>query len=78
MLRGAGRSIPHRCVIRREPPTGFEPVTCSLRVSCSGQLSYRGNARPASAGVESLTGFEPVWAALQAAALPLGHRDTPE
>lgn len=26
-----------------EPEAGFEPATCSLRVSCSAELSYPGN-----------------------------------
>lgn len=30
-----------------------------------------------SQGMESSTGFEPVYAALQTAALPLGHEDVP-
>jgi hypothetical protein len=29
----------------REPMKGFEPPTCRLQISCSGQLSYIGNVK---------------------------------
>ena len=32
----------HTCYAYNEPMKGFEPLTCRLQISCSGQLSYIG------------------------------------
>src|SRR5271167_4583373 len=40
-VRGVRTSVPRGKV---EPGRGFEPLTCALRVRCSGRLSYPGEA----------------------------------
>ena len=37
----------------QEPMKGFEPPTCRLQISCSGQLSYIGNLKNAPTGHNS-------------------------
>src|SRR4051794_32532421 len=53
--------------------TGFEPVTSSVsrKRATTAPIARGGRFRPVDVEVE--TGFEPVYAALQAAASPLGH-----
>lgn len=63
-----------------EPTAGVEPAILprTRRVLWPAELrgQYLARLRP-SQGMESSTGFEPVYAALQTDALPLGHEYVP-